>query len=100
MTTIKDFIKRHPVSTYYALVFAISWGTWLLFTGGAPMRSDPRFMFIVLAAPVAPSYCRTPDDRSHGRKGRLSRVARPPAPVARTSALVWGGTLDRLRSWR
>ena len=55
MTTIKEFIKRHPVTTYYALVFAISWGTWLLLTGGAPMRSDPRFMFIVLAAPVAPA---------------------------------------------
>ena len=53
--TIKDFIKRHQVPTFYALVFAISWGTWLLLTGGAPMRSDPRFMFIVLAAPVAPA---------------------------------------------
>jgi len=26
MSTIKTFIKRHPVLTFYALVFAISWG--------------------------------------------------------------------------
>jgi membrane protease YdiL (CAAX protease family) len=52
---ILAFIKQHPVLMYYALVFTISWGSWLLFTGGAPMRSDPRFMFIVLAAPVAPA---------------------------------------------
>jgi membrane protease YdiL (CAAX protease family) len=55
MSTIKGFIKRHAVPIYFALVFAISWGSWLLLTGGAPMRSDPRFMFIVLAAPVAPA---------------------------------------------
>jgi len=52
---ISSFIRRHPVLTYFALTFALSWGSWLLFTGGAPMRSDPRFMFIVLAAPVAPA---------------------------------------------
>ena len=55
MLKILAFIKQHPVLMYYALVFAISWGSWLLLTGGAPMRSDPRFMFIVLAAPVAPA---------------------------------------------
>jgi membrane protease YdiL (CAAX protease family) len=52
---ISSFIKRHPVLTYFALTFALSWGSWLLLTGGAPMRSDPRFMFIVLTAPVAPA---------------------------------------------
>jgi len=26
MTTIKAFIKSHPLLSYYALVFAISWG--------------------------------------------------------------------------
>jgi membrane protease YdiL (CAAX protease family) len=52
---ISSFIKRHSVLIFFALTFALSWGTWLLFTGGAPMRSDPRFMFIVLAAPVAPA---------------------------------------------
>jgi membrane protease YdiL (CAAX protease family) len=52
---ISSFIKHHPVLTYFALTFALSWGSWLLLTGGAPLRSDPRFMFIVLAAPVAPA---------------------------------------------
>ena len=34
MSTIKTFIKRHPVLTYFALVFAISWGGVLIL--GAP----------------------------------------------------------------
>ena len=34
MRTIKAFIKKHPVLTYYALVFAISWGGILLIVGG------------------------------------------------------------------
>lgn len=52
---ISSFVKRRPVLTYYAVTFALSWGSWLLLTGGAPMRSDPSFMFIVLAASVAPA---------------------------------------------
>ena len=34
MNTITAFIQRHPVLTYYALVFAISWGGILLIVGG------------------------------------------------------------------
>jgi uncharacterized protein len=34
MTTIKAFVKSHSVLTYYALVFAISWGGILLIIGG------------------------------------------------------------------
>jgi uncharacterized protein len=33
MRTVTAFIKRHPVLTYYALVFAISWGGMLLVIG-------------------------------------------------------------------
>ncbi len=33
MTIIKTFIKTHPVLTYYALVFAISWGGMLILVG-------------------------------------------------------------------
>jgi membrane protease YdiL (CAAX protease family) len=40
---------------YFALTFALSWGSWLLLAGGAPMRSDPRFMIVILAGPVAPA---------------------------------------------
>jgi membrane protease YdiL (CAAX protease family) len=39
MTTIMAFIKRHPVLTYFALVFIISWGGVLLIVGpdGLPL---------------------------------------------------------------
>jgi membrane protease YdiL (CAAX protease family) len=51
------FIKKHAVLTYFALVFALSWGAMLLLTGGlGPIGStDPRFLFIALTAPVAPA---------------------------------------------
>ena len=45
MTTIKAFIKRHPVLSYFALTFAISWGGILLAVGpgGIPApRSSSR----------------------------------------------------------
>ena len=31
---MKAFIERHPVSTYFALAFIISWGGMLLIVGG------------------------------------------------------------------
>src|SRR5215211_4624040 len=34
MATVKAYIKGHPVLSYYALVFAISWGGILLVIGG------------------------------------------------------------------
>ena len=34
MTTITAFIRRHPVLTYYVLVFIISWGGILILIGG------------------------------------------------------------------
>jgi hypothetical protein len=33
MTTIRAFIKRNPVLTYYALTFALSWGGILIVVG-------------------------------------------------------------------
>lgn len=55
MTTIMAFVKSRRVLTYFILTFALSWGSWLLFASGAPMRSDPRFMLTILAAPIAPA---------------------------------------------
>jgi membrane protease YdiL (CAAX protease family) len=45
------------VLTYFALVFALSWGAMLLLTGGlGPIgTTDPRFLFVALTAPLAPA---------------------------------------------
>lgn len=34
LTSVKTFIKRHPVLSYYVLTFTISWGGVLLLVGG------------------------------------------------------------------
>lgn len=41
-TTIKAFIKRHSVVTYYALTFAISWGAilWVIVSVGIPATKE------------------------------------------------------------
>jgi membrane protease YdiL (CAAX protease family) len=59
MTTSETFTRRHPVLTYYALVFAISWGGFLLVGGsgilaGTPWQTDPRFQIAVLAMLAGP----------------------------------------------
>lgn len=41
MTTIRSFIKRHPVPTYFGLTFAISWGSILLVIGGPDAIPSP-----------------------------------------------------------
>ena len=33
MTTIKTFIKQHPVLAFYVVVFVISWGGFLMVIG-------------------------------------------------------------------
>jgi hypothetical protein len=33
MTTIRAFVKNHPLLSYLALVFAISWGGMLIVAG-------------------------------------------------------------------
>lgn len=52
MTTIKAFIKRHPVPTYFALTFAISWGGILLVIGGPGAIPSPSEQAMLLL-PVA-----------------------------------------------
>jgi hypothetical protein len=34
MTTIKAFVKRHPMLSFFALVFTIGWGGILILAGG------------------------------------------------------------------
>jgi membrane protease YdiL (CAAX protease family) len=58
MTTIKDFIKRHPLPTYYVLTFAISWGGILIAAGpgGIPVATELRMTLgalLVLGPSVA-----------------------------------------------
>jgi len=64
MSTIKTFIKNHPVLTFYAVVFAISWGGILIVVGGPgaiPGTAEqveplsPLFLFVMLAWFAGPS---------------------------------------------
>jgi uncharacterized protein len=57
---MRAFIKRHPVPTYYALVFAISWGGILLVVGPGGIlgtKYNPLVLsqFVYLAALAGPS---------------------------------------------
>lgn len=60
MTTIKAFIERHPVATYFALAFVISWGGILILVGpggipGTTEQTEILLPFVVLAMLVGPS---------------------------------------------
>lgn len=61
MTTIKAFITRYPVPTYYALTFAISWGGVLLVIGGpsgipgTPEQFERLLPFVIPALLGGPS---------------------------------------------
>ena len=58
---ISGFIKRHPVSIYFALVFSISWGGILLVIGGpggipgTTEQTRTLFAFVFLAMIAGPS---------------------------------------------
>jgi membrane protease YdiL (CAAX protease family) len=53
---ILDFIKRHPVLTYFALTFAISWGAILIVVGpgGIPITTD-QVVVLGMATLLGPS---------------------------------------------
>lgn len=61
MTAIRSLIKRHPVLTYYARVFAISWGGILVVVGpgGFPATEEesealfPLVLLVLFAGPSA-----------------------------------------------
>ncbi len=61
MTRLKALVARHPVATYFALTFVISWGGAPLAIGGSGgMRgttpgSDPRFVYALIAMLAGPS---------------------------------------------
>jgi membrane protease YdiL (CAAX protease family) len=61
MKTIKAFVKRHPLLSFYALVFAISWGGVLIVAGpsGIPAANKEQyetlFPIAILAMVAGPS---------------------------------------------
>jgi membrane protease YdiL (CAAX protease family) len=60
LTTIKAFIKRHPVLTYYVLTFAIWWGGLLMLIGpggflGTTEPSEELLPFVYMAVLAGPS---------------------------------------------
>lgn len=82
MTTIKTFIKQHPVLTFYVVVFVISWGGFLMVIG-------PRGLAVVEIPPGA----------------ILSMVAGPITACILLTGLVYGRTgfhefRARLFKWR
>jgi membrane protease YdiL (CAAX protease family) len=79
MTTIKAFIKRHPLPTYFALTFTISWGAILLVVGpgGIPVAREQLWMLglAMLLGPSAAGILLTGLTSGRaGLRGLLSRL--------------------------
>jgi membrane protease YdiL (CAAX protease family) len=61
MATVLAFIRQHAVLAYFAVTFAISWGSALVAVGasggmqGTTPGSDPRFAYAVMAMLAGPS---------------------------------------------
>src|SRR5215208_2413205 len=61
MTTIRAFIKKHPLLSFYALAFAIIWGGLIMVVGGpseipgSPEKFETRFGLVLLAWLAGPS---------------------------------------------
>jgi membrane protease YdiL (CAAX protease family) len=76
MSTVKDFIKRHPLTGYFALTFTISWGGLLCVVGGAEgipgtpeetARLLPLAVLMIVAGPSVAGLLFT--GLVHGRRG-------------------------------
>ncbi|MFX1521169.1 MAG: CPBP family intramembrane glutamic endopeptidase [Promethearchaeota archaeon] len=85
---IKEFVKRHPVSIYFALTFAISWGGVLLVIGGpGEIPGTPEQFEMLLPVAI------------------LAMLAGPPVAGLLLTGLVYGRVgfrklLSRLLRWR
>ena len=83
MTTIRAFIKSHPLLSFYALAFAISWGGILLLVGGpgaipaTEERVQALMPFVLLALFAGPSVAGIVlTGLVHGREGFRDLLAR------------------------
>jgi uncharacterized protein len=83
MTTIKAFIKGHPLLSFYALAFAITWGGLIMVVGGpskilgSPDLLGTRFAFVMLAWLAGPSVASIlMTGLLHGREGLRDLFAR------------------------
>ena len=83
MKNIKAFIKKHPLLSFYALAFAITWGGLIMVVGGpskilgSPDLLGTRFSFVMLtwlAGPSVASILMT--GIVNGRKGLRDLFAR------------------------
>ncbi len=97
--TIKAFVKQHPIRTYYALAFAISWGAILILVGPggflATTSTSPSFALVGFASILGPSVAGVVmTGLVDGRAGWADLLVAAP-PVARRRALVRGGAPDR-----
>jgi|SRR5215207_623063 len=55
MKSIRAFIKKHPLLSYLALVFAISWGGMLIAAGSGGIQSNKELGFSYVAMLAGPS---------------------------------------------
>ncbi len=83
MKTVRAFVKRHPVLSFYALVFAISWGGLLLVVGGpdgisaTPEQVERLLLPALLATFAGPSIAGIVlTGLVHGRAGLRDLLAR------------------------
>src|SRR5918995_6431031 len=83
MTTIGTFIKRHPLLSFYALAFAITWGGLIMVVGGpsqilgSPELLGTRFALVMLAWLAGPSVASLlMTGIVYGRKGLRDLFAR------------------------
>src|SRR5687768_9866137 len=86
MKTIKAFVERHPLLSFYALAFAITWGGLIMVVGGpseilgSPELLGTRFALVMLAWLAGPSVAGIlMTGLLHGRAGLrdlLTRVTR------------------------
>jgi uncharacterized protein len=83
MKTIRAFTKRHPLLSFYALAFAITWGGLIMAVGGpseilgSPELLGTRFAIVMLAWLAGPSVANILlTGLLHGRAGFRDLLAR------------------------